>query len=93
MNKGDPLLVSNYRPIPLLSNVNKIFERIVHKRLYSFLNKCNCIYDLQFGFRAQHSTKHALLSLAEKIQEALDSKGGGDLHVESSLTYRKHLIL
>ena len=91
-NKGDPLLVSNFRPISLLSNVNKIFERIDHKRLYSFLNKYNCIYELQFGFRAQHSTNHALLILAEKIREALDSKGG-NLHVESSLTYRKHLIL
>ena len=60
----------------MLSNVNKIFERIVHKRLYSFLNKFNCIYELQFGLRAQHSTNHALLSLTEKIREALDSKGG-----------------
>ena len=75
-NKGDPLLVSNYRPISLLSNVNKIFERIIHKRLYSFLNKYNCIYELQFGFRAQHSTNLALLSLTEEIREALDSKGG-----------------
>ena len=75
-NKGDPLLVSNYRPISLLSNVNKIFERIVHKRLYSFINKYNCIYELQFGFQDQHSTNHALLSLTEKIREALDSKGG-----------------
>ena len=75
-NKGDPRLVSNYRPISLLPNVNKIFERIVHKRLYSFLNKYNCIYELQFGFRAEHSTNHALLSLTEKIREALDSKGG-----------------
>ena len=69
-------MVSNYRPISLLSNVNKIFERIVHKRLYSFLNKYNCIYELQFGFRAQHSTNHALLSLTKNIREALDIKGG-----------------
>ena len=78
--------------ISLLSNVNKLFGRIVHKSLYSFLNKCNCIYELQFGFRAEHSTNHALLSLTEKIREALGSKGE-NLHVESSLTYRKHLIL
>ena len=75
-DKGDHILVSNYRHISLLSNVNKIFERIVHKRLYSFLNKYNCIYEFQFGFRAQHSTNHALLSLTEKIRETLDSKGG-----------------
>ena len=74
--KGDPLIVSNYRPISLLSNINKIFEKIVYKRLYSFLEKYNCIYELQFGFRAKHSTNHALISLTERIREALDSKGG-----------------
>ena len=36
--KGDKLLVSNYRPISLLSNLNKIYEKIVYKRLYSFSN-------------------------------------------------------
>ena len=35
-NKGDLLLVSNYRPISLLSNINKIFEKLVYSRLYSF---------------------------------------------------------
>ena len=74
--KGDPQIDSNYRPISLLSNINKIFEKIVYKRLYSFLDKYNCIYELQFGFRAKHSTNHALLSLTEKVKAALDTKGG-----------------
>ena len=72
-NKGEQLLVSNYRPISLLSNVNKIFEKIVYSRLYSFLNLHNCIFELQFGFRAKHSTNHALLSITEMIREALDN--------------------
>ena len=40
---------------------------------YSFLNIHNCIYELQFGFRAGHSTNHALFSLTEKIRVALDT--------------------
>ena len=72
-NKGDQLLVSNYRPISLLSNINKIFEKLVYSRLYSFLNLHNCIFELQFGFRAKHSTNHALFSLTEMIREALDN--------------------
>ena len=72
-NKGDPLNFSNYRPISLLSNINKIFEKLVYSRLYSFLNLHNSIYDLQFGFRAKHSTNHALISLTESIREALDN--------------------
>ena len=71
-NKGDPLHFENYRPISLLSNVNKIFEKLVHKRLYSYLNINKCIYELQFGFRAKYSTNHALISLTEQIREALD---------------------
>ena len=74
-NKGNPLNTPNYRPISLLSNLDKIFEKIVHKRMYSFLDKYNCIYELQFGFRAKHSTSHALISLMEKVREALDYPG------------------
>ena len=70
--KGDKLLVSNYRPISLLSNINKIFEKLVYSRLYKFLEIHNCIYELQFGFRAKHSTQHALASLTESVRLALD---------------------
>ena len=56
-----------------MSNINKIFEKLVYSRLYSFLNLHNCLYELQFGFPANHSTNHALLSLTEKIREALDN--------------------
>ena len=41
------------------------------KRLYSFLEQNECIYDLQFGFRENHSTNHALISIVEKIQKAI----------------------
>ena len=69
-NKGSLLSCDNYRPISLLSNINKIFEKLF--RLYQFLNINNCIYELQFGFRKNHSTNHALFSITEKIREALD---------------------
>ena len=41
----------NYRPISLLSNLSKLFERAMHTRLYEFLEKYNIFYNLQFGFR------------------------------------------
>ena len=63
----------NYRPISLLSNINKIFEKLVHERLYCFLEMHECIYELQFGFRAKHSTNHALMSLTEMVRNALDN--------------------
>ena len=40
-------------------------------RLYAFLKNYKCIYNLQFGFRKNHSTNHAILSIIEKIQDAI----------------------
>ena len=71
--KGSDLLCCNYRPISLLSNINKIIEKLMHERLYNFLTKHNCIYKLQFGFRKKHSTNHALMKLTENIRHALDN--------------------
>lgn len=72
--KGSRLLVSNYRPISLLSNLNKILEKVVHSRVYQFLEDYQCIYSLQFGFRKKHSTNHALIQITETIRQALDDK-------------------
>ena len=72
-DKGSKLECKNYRPISLLSNVNKIIEKIMYNRLYNFLEKYNCIYENQFGFRSHHSTNHALISLTEHVRNAIDN--------------------
>ena len=69
--KDSKLLISNYRPISLLSNLNKIIEKLMFKRLYAFLEQYKCIYDLQFGFRENHSTNHAIISIIQQIQDAI----------------------
>ena len=69
--KGSKTLTSNYRPISLLSNLNKIFEKLVFSRVYSFIDKNNSIYNLQYGFRPKYSTNHALITITEKIRDAL----------------------
>ena len=40
--------------------------------MYTFLNNSNIIYNLQFGFRQQYSTSHALVYISENIRKALD---------------------
>ena len=45
----------------------------MYKRLYTFLNNNNIIYDLQFGFRQQYSASHALLKITENIRKAVDN--------------------
>ena len=44
----------------------------MHTRLYNFLEEFNAFYDLQYGFRKNHSTDHALLSIVEEIRSNLD---------------------
>ena len=36
--------VNNHRPISLLSNISKIIEKIVHDRLYTYLENNNIFY-------------------------------------------------
>ena len=43
----------------------------MYKRLYSFRNNNNIIYNLQFGFRQQQSTSHAFIDITEDIRKAL----------------------
>ena len=45
--------------------------------LFNFLEVCKILYNLQFGFRADHSLNHALISLTESIKNSLDNKKFG----------------
>ena len=65
--------VSKYRPISSLSVFSKIFEKAMYHRIYSFLCKYKLINTNQFGFRSNHSTEHALISLIETIKKSLDN--------------------
>ena len=72
--KGSKLECANYRPITLLSNLDKIIEKLMHKRLMGFLNDQKVLYKKQFGFQKKISTAHAVISLIENIEKAIDNK-------------------
>ena len=73
--KGSALDVNNYRPISLFPALSKISEKIMRRRLYSFLTKKNNFFHkLQFEFRKKHSTNHAAATLIEYICNACESK-------------------
>ena len=71
--KGDNLDYNNYRPISLISNIGKLIEKIVHKRLYSFLEKNSLLFKQQYGFRNKLSTNHALTDITNRTKEACDN--------------------
>ena len=70
--KDDTLDCNNYRPISLLPNISKVFEKLIKNRLSKFLEKNKCLFSRQFGFRNKHSTTHALIDLTETIRKAID---------------------
>ena len=45
----------------------------MYERVERFLDTCNILYPLQFGFSEKHSTLHAIIGMTETIKEAIDS--------------------
>ena len=70
--KGSKLDCCNYHPISLLSNVEKILEKLKYKQVYNFLTENNITYDLRFGFRQILAASHTLINLTKNIRQALD---------------------
>ena len=69
--KGCAHEVKNYSLLPVMS---KILEKLVYRRLVSFLNQQNFFHKYQFGFRKNHSTNHATTLLVENITRAFEEK-------------------
>ena len=71
--KGSNLDPNDYRPISLLSVFSKIYEKVMYARIYKFMENSQLIYSRQFGFRSNHSTNHALISITESIKNSIDN--------------------
>ena len=65
---GDDTDANNYGPISLLSNYNRIFQKIMFKRMKEFIDKNDLIYSSQYGFRKGRSTQCAILDIVNAIQ-------------------------
>ena len=73
--KGDASLVSNYRPISLLSLVGQLLERVVHSALLDHIIKESIISDSQFGFRPNSSTQEAQPSMTRFWHSTMEADG------------------
>ena len=58
---------NKFRPICLLSNVSKLFEKIITERLKLVMEKENWLPDFQNGFRSNRSTVDNLVILQQEI--------------------------
>ena len=71
--KNDKKDKSNYRPISILSNISKIYERCIPTQLNEYFAKF--LSKFQCGFRKGFSTQHCLLVMIEKLRKIRDEKG------------------
>ena len=71
-------LVKKYRPISLSPVFDKIFEKIIHDSIYSYLTSNHLLNKYQSGFRKSDSCVAQLLSIVHNIQTNLDNTPSTD---------------
>ena len=90
LKTGDKKDTNNYRRISILTFSSKIVEKTMYTHLISFIDKEDILCKFQFGFPKSDSTNHAIISLVEKVNQALDS---GKVLVGVFLDMKKKNIL
>ena len=70
--KGAKSLKDSYRPVSILSNISKIYERLLFKQISEYFEPI--LSKFQCGFRKGYNALHCLLAMLEKWQSAVDNK-------------------
>ena len=64
--------MGNYRPIPFLPIISKVFEKVVFQQLYHYLKDNSIRSKFQSSFRPLHSTVSALIQMWEGWSDNMD---------------------
>ena len=72
---GDEFDANNYIPISLLSNCNRISEKLMYSEMISFIEEKGLLYQAQYGLRISHSTHNAILDIINTIQTNMRMPG------------------
>ena len=71
VKKMQKRLKDNYRPVSILSNISKIYDRLMSKKISEhfepMLSKFRC------GFRRGFSNQHCLITMLGKLRSAADN--------------------
>lgn len=65
-------MYTNYRPISLISNIVKIFEKLIHTQIVEFLTKSKFLSSKQYGFRKGIGTHDAIAYVTEYICSSIE---------------------
>ncbi|GBN91458.1 hypothetical protein AVEN_233294-1 [Araneus ventricosus] len=82
-------LPGKYRPISLLSNLGKIYEKVIIDGLKGHCSDLQIIPDKQYGFRPNHCCVHQLLRVTNLITHGFTNKLYiGGVFLDSSMCAR-----
>lgn len=81
--------VECFRPIAILSVIDKVFEKIIHEKLLQYFEENNFMYKYQFGFRKGCGTEEAVVNVVNFICDGLDHgyNGVGGLFLDLSKAF------
>ena len=71
---ANPQSVNELRPITLLPLPGKIMERLIHNKLYPYLEEHNILVSNQNGFRKQHGTTDTIFKFINHIIDNMNDK-------------------
>ena len=63
-------IILNYRPISLLITTLKVLKKIIYKRVYSYLESNNILYNSQYRFRTNHKCEQVIMELLSRLLHA-----------------------
>lgn len=72
--KGSYNVINNYRPITILSSIDKIVERYLGTQINNFLISNNVINDKQYGFQKGRSTSQLLSKFTDDVNDYLNAR-------------------
>ena len=71
---ANPQLVNDLRPITLLPLPGKIMERLIHNKVYPYLEENNILASNQNGFRKQHGTTDTIFKFISHVIDNMNDK-------------------
>lgn len=71
---GDKTDPNNFRPVAVLSNLSKIVEISIKRRLFGHLVNINFVNKNQFGFQKASSTMSACLNFIETVSKFMENR-------------------
>ena len=69
---ADCEILKNYRPVSNLTFLSKILEKVVARRLFTYMSEDGLHEKMQSAYRTAHSTESALIRVQNDILRQLD---------------------